>query len=96
MLWSINGSSDATPVIPKVEEPEEILKFVDGCIWNTDGVFVIYTLQACRISLREREQIAKKNGFPNKEITMDFICPLFYLQVHTSGVISRLGGNQVN
>jgi len=93
MLSSINGSSDATPIIPKVEEPEEILKFFDGCIGNTDGVFIIYTLHVCRISLREREQILKKFGFQNKEISMDFICPLFYL--HTSGVISRLGGNQV-
>jgi len=46
-------------------------------------VFVIHTLYAFRISLREREQILKKFGFPDQEIAMDFIYLLFYL--YTSG-----------
>jgi hypothetical protein len=58
--------------IPKVEESKKTVKLCDGCVRNKYRVLVIYTLHSCRISLREREHIFKKIGFPDQEIAMNF------------------------
>ena len=85
MLRSINDTSETTRVIPKVKELKETIKFFDGCIWNTDRMFIVYTLHACRISLRKREQVFKEFRFSDQEIAMDFIYLLFYL--YSSGLL---------
>jgi hypothetical protein len=82
---SINDTSETTPVIPKVKESKEIVKFFNGCIGNTDRMFVVSTLHGFGISLREREQVFKKFGFADQEIAMDFIYLFFYL--YSSGLL---------
>jgi hypothetical protein len=72
-MVSINAISNTTPVIPKVEELKEIIKFFDGRVRDTYWMFIVYTLHTCRISLRKREQVLKKFRFSDQEIAMNFI-----------------------
>lgn len=68
-----------TLAIPKVEELKKTVKLCDGCVGNKNRVLVIHTLHSCSISLGEREHIFKKFGFPDQEITVNFINLFIYL-----------------
>ena len=95
MLCPISDTFETNPVVPEVKESKEIIEFFNGCIGNTDRVFIVDTLHAFGISLREREEVPKKFGFSDEEVTMDFIYLFFDLYSSGQWVIGRLGGCQV-